>query len=66
MTEGQRLMLLIGVIVLVLIWITRWSSLLGGMVRRPMARCRDGSLSFSTRRCGTCSHHGGVAEFLPV
>lgn len=25
------------------------------------ARCRDGSLSYSAHRRGTCSHHGGVA-----
>jgi hypothetical protein len=28
------------------------------------ARCRDGSYSFSMHRRGTCSHHGGVAEWL--
>jgi hypothetical protein len=28
------------------------------------ARCRDGSYSFSQHRQGTCSHHGGVAEWL--
>jgi Protein of unknown function (DUF3761) len=28
------------------------------------ARCRDGTLSFSQHRRGTCSHHGGVAEWL--
>lgn len=27
------------------------------------ARCRDGSYSFSLHRQGTCSHHGGVAEW---
>ena len=27
------------------------------------ARCRDGSYSFSLHRRGTCSHHGGVAEW---
>lgn len=27
------------------------------------ARCRDGSYSFSQHRSGTCSHHGGVAEW---
>ena len=26
------------------------------------ARCRDGSLSYSKTRSGTCSRHGGVAE----
>lgn len=28
------------------------------------ARCRDGTYSFSRSRRGTCSHHGGVAEWL--
>ena len=28
------------------------------------ARCVDGSYSFSEHRRGTCSHHGGVAEWL--
>lgn len=28
------------------------------------ARCRDGSYSFSLNRRGTCSHHGGVAEWF--
>ncbi len=28
------------------------------------ARCRDGSYSFSRSRRGTCSHHGGVAQWL--
>jgi hypothetical protein len=28
------------------------------------ARCRDGSYSFSQHRQGTCSHHGGVSEWL--
>ncbi len=27
------------------------------------AKCRDGSLSYSAHRRGTCSHHGGVAEW---
>lgn len=27
------------------------------------ARCRDGSLSYSQSRRGTCSHHGGVADW---
>ncbi|MFA6503884.1 MAG: DUF3761 domain-containing protein [Patescibacteria group bacterium] len=27
------------------------------------AKCRDGSFSFSQSRSGTCSHHGGVAEW---
>jgi hypothetical protein len=28
------------------------------------AKCRDGTFSFSRHRQGTCSHHGGVAEWL--
>ena len=28
------------------------------------AKCRDGSYSFSQHRRGTCSRHGGVAEWL--
>lgn len=28
------------------------------------ARCRDGTYSFSQSRRGTCSHHGGVEEWL--
>jgi hypothetical protein len=28
------------------------------------AHCRDGSWSFSRHRSGTCSGHGGVAQWL--
>ncbi|MTE13784.1 DUF3761 domain-containing protein [Nocardia aurantiaca] len=28
------------------------------------AHCKDGTYSFSRHRNGTCSHHGGVAEWL--
>ncbi|KAA2266180.1 DUF3761 domain-containing protein [Solihabitans fulvus] len=28
------------------------------------ARCRDGEYSFSQHRSGTCSGHGGVAQWL--
>lgn len=28
------------------------------------AKCRDGTYSFSQHRSGTCSYHGGVAEWL--
>ena len=66
MTEEHRLMLLVALIVIALICIARWPSLLVGLIGRPTARCRDGSHSFSFRRRGTCSHHGGVADFLPV
>lgn len=30
---------------------------------RPTAKCKDGSLSYSAHRSGTCSHHGGVASW---
>lgn len=30
----------------------------------PSAICRDGTLSYSAHRRGTCSHHGGVAQWL--
>lgn len=30
----------------------------------PSARCRDGTLSYSQHRQGTCSHHGGVLTWL--
>jgi pyruvate/2-oxoacid:ferredoxin oxidoreductase beta subunit len=46
----------------------------GVRVRRPVrsssapagatARCGDGTYSFSQSRRGTCSHHGGVVEWL--
>ena len=34
--------------------------------RRPgaIAICRDGTYSYSANRRGTCSHHGGVAQWL--
>ncbi|HYT45260.1 MAG TPA: DUF3761 domain-containing protein, partial [Methylomirabilota bacterium] len=28
------------------------------------AKCSDGTYSFSQHRSGTCSHHGGVAQWL--
>ena len=28
------------------------------------AKCRDGTFSFSRHHSGTCSHHGGVANWL--
>lgn len=32
--------------------------------RGATARCVDGTYSFSKNRRGTCSHHGGVAQWL--
>ena len=34
-----------------------------GGPNRATAKCRDGSMSFSAHRSGTCSRHGGVAQF---
>jgi pyruvate/2-oxoglutarate dehydrogenase complex dihydrolipoamide acyltransferase (E2) component len=31
---------------------------------KPTAKCKDGSLSYSTHHSGACSHHGGVAQWL--
>ena len=46
----------------------------GHLVHRPVhsnhaprgatARCSDGTYSFSEHHRGTCSHHGGVANWL--
>jgi hypothetical protein len=35
----------------------------GSIPAGASARCRDGTYSFSQNRRGTCSHHGGVAEW---
>jgi len=31
---------------------------------QPTAKCKDGSMSYSTHHSGACSHHGGVADWL--
>jgi Protein of unknown function (DUF3761) len=36
----------------------------GGVPAGATALCRDGTYSFSQHRSGTCSHHGGVAQWL--
>lgn len=36
----------------------------GSAAAGPTARCRDGTYSYSQHRSGTCSHHGGVAQWL--
>lgn len=38
-------------------------SISGRMPAGASAHCRDGSWSFSEHHQGTCSHHGGVAEW---
>ena len=35
----------------------------GTLPKGASAKCGDGSYSFSRSRRGTCSHHGGVAEW---
>jgi hypothetical protein len=37
----------------------------GGPPAGATALCQDGTYSFSQHRQGTCSHHGGVAKWLP-
>lgn len=39
-------------------------SLSGQVPQGATARCRDGTYSFSRHRSGTCSRHGGVADWL--
>lgn len=59
MTEDYKVivgLLLIGLFILVAV---RFPALLAAFIRRPTARCGDGTLSFSANRCGTCSHHEG-------
>ncbi len=36
----------------------------GNVPAGASAKCRDGTYSFSQSRRGTCSHHGGVGEWL--
>lgn len=36
----------------------------GGVPAGATAQCADGTYSFSQHRQGTCSHHGGVAQWL--
>ena len=39
-------------------------SLSGKAPEGASARCRDGTYSFSRHHSGTCSRHGGVADWL--
>lgn len=39
-------------------------SMTGTVPSGASARCRDSTYSFSQHRSGTCSGHGGVAEWL--
>jgi Protein of unknown function (DUF3761) len=64
MTEECKLMLGLLLIATAILIVARFPGLLVGFIGRVTARCRDGNLSFSTNPCGTCSHHGGVEEWL--
>ena len=66
MTESQKIFLLFVIVILAVALVIRRPAILTAFLKSATARCRDGSLSFSAHRCGTCSHHGGVAEFLPL
>ncbi len=54
--------------------ISSYTNFVGNRVQSPTyynaqpsgasARCRDGTYSYSQSRRGTCSHHGGVGEWL--
>lgn len=52
--------------------VLRWSAviLLASVIayyltptHEPMAQCKDGTVSYSKHRSGTCSRHGGVLQF---
>jgi hypothetical protein len=65
MTENQKIILSVAITVLaIVVLVVRYPAILSALVSKATARCRDSSLSFSAHRCGTCSHHGGVAQFL--
>ena len=69
MAEETKFHLWIVVIVIALLVLAiRFPSVLaalsGAAAAAATARCRDGSLSFSAHPCGTCSHHGGVSQWL--
>jgi hypothetical protein len=65
MTENQKIVLLGAIAILAfIVLVVRCPAILSALARKATARCRDGSLSFSAHRSGTCSHHGGVLEFL--
>jgi len=64
MTEETKVVLWIALIVVAIIVAARFPGVLAALIAKATARCRDGSLSYSAHRCGTCSHRGGVSEWL--
>ena len=63
MTDQIKFALVLVLILAAILAVARFLGVLATLARRATARCGDGSLSFSSRRCGTCSHHGGVAQW---
>jgi hypothetical protein len=66
MTEDHKIYLLVALVILAIVVVARYPAILFAFASKATARCCDGSLSYSAHRCGTCSHHGGVAKFLPA
>jgi Protein of unknown function (DUF3761) len=55
---------LVGVAVAAALLLVGGSAAGGAVPPGATARCADGTYSFSKHRSGTCSHHGGVAQWL--
>jgi len=66
MTGDYKIYLMVAFVILAIVVVARFPAIFVAFADKATARCRDGSLSFSAHRCGTCSHHGGVTEFLPA
>ncbi|HXW25919.1 MAG TPA: DUF3761 domain-containing protein [Xanthobacteraceae bacterium] len=66
MSGEHKAYLLMTLLILAILVAARYPTILFAFAGKATARCRDGSLSNSMRRRGTCSHHGGVAEFLAI
>ena len=64
MTDEFKTILVFLAVMTVLLLVSRFGGALGLSARTVTARCRDGSLSSSRCRRGTCSRHGGVATWL--
>jgi hypothetical protein len=64
MTEDYKLA--IALVLIAAIGYLLWRTGVLRLAVQPTARFRDGFMSYSEHRCGACSHHGGVAQFLPA
>ncbi len=49
-------------VVLLIMWIGAWFYF-SDEPPKPMATCKDGTVSHSRNRSGTCSRHGGVLQW---